>query len=52
MSKFAKGVIKTSSPMGNDRSSESQHNVEDTINYDAQRQKVFNLGNSKWDHLI
>ena len=41
----------TSSPMGNDRSPESQHNVGDTIIYDAQRQTVFNLGNFKWDHF-
>ena len=37
--------------MGNDRSHESQHNVGDTIIYDAQRQTVFNLGNFKWDHF-
>ena len=37
--------FKTSSPMGNDPSPESQHNVGDTIIYDAQRQTVFNLGN-------
>ena len=37
--------------MGNDRSPESQHNVGDTIIYDAQRQTVFNLGNFKWDHF-
>ena len=36
---------KTSSPMGNDRSPESQHNVGDTIIYDDQRQTVFNLEN-------
>ena len=30
--------IKTSSQMGNDRSPDSQHNVGDTIIYDAQRQ--------------
>ena len=36
--------------MGNDRSPESQHNVGDTIIYDAQRQTVFNLG-FKWDHF-
>ena len=41
----------TSSPMGNDRSPERQHNVGDTIIYDAQRQTVFNLGNFKWDHF-
>ena len=35
---------RTSSPMGIDRSPESQHNVGDTIIYDAQRQTVFNLG--------
>ena len=29
--------------MGDDRSPESQHNVGDTIIYDAQRQTVFNL---------
>ena len=46
-----KGFKKTSSPMGNDRSPESQHNVGDTIIYDAQRQTVFNLGNFKWDHF-
>ena len=44
-------IIGTSSPMGNDRSPESQHNVGDTIIYDAQRQTVFNLGNFKWDHF-
>ena len=44
-------IIITSSPMGNDRSPESQHNVGDTIIYDAQRQTVFNLGNFKWDHF-
>ena len=38
--------------MGNDRSPKSQHNVGDTIIYDAQRQTVFNLGNFKWDHFI
>ena len=37
--------------MGNDRSPESQHNVGNTIIYDAQRQTVFNLGNFKWDHF-
>ena len=37
--------------MGNDRSPESQHNVGDTIIYDAQRQTVFNLGNFRWDHF-
>ena len=33
----------TSSPMGNDRSSWSQHNVKDIIIYDAQRQVTLNL---------
>ena len=37
--------------MGNDGTPESQHNVGDTIIYDAQRQTVFNLGNFKWDHF-
>ena len=37
--------------MGNDRSPKSQHNVGDTIIYDAQRQTVFNLENLKWDHF-
>ena len=37
--------------MGNDRSPESQHNVGDTIIYDAQGQTVFNLGNFKWDRF-
>ena len=37
--------------MGNYRSPESQHNVGDTIIYDAQRQTVLNLGNFKWDHF-
>ena len=37
--------------MGNDRSPKSQQNVGDTIIYDAQRQKVFNLENFKWDHF-
>ena len=37
--------------MGNDRSPESQHNVGETIIYDAQSQTVFNLGNFKWDHF-
>ena len=41
----------TSSPMGNDRSPEIQHNVGDTIIYDAQKQTVFNLCNFKWDHF-
>ena len=37
--------------MGNDRSPESQHNVGDTIIYDAQRQTVFNLENFECDHF-
>ena len=37
--------------MGNDLSPKSQHNVGDTIIYDAQRQTVFNLGNFKWEHF-
>ena len=37
--------------MGNDRSPESQHNVGDTIIYDAQRQTVFNLGSFNWDNF-
>ena len=41
----------TSSPMCNDRSPESQHNVGDTIIYNAQRQTVFNLGKFKLDHF-
>ena len=36
-------LIKTSSPMGDDRSPGSQHNVGDTIIDDAQRQETLNL---------
>ena len=35
--------IKTSSPMGNDHSAESQHNVGDTIIYNAPQQITLNL---------
>ena len=37
--------------MGNERSPESQHNVGDTIIYDAQRQTVFTLRNFKGGHF-